>query len=309
MKNTKSTKRKIKTEIVDGKTYIEKKAFIHYYVEKGFSIKDFNDHFNLGHRVVRQSLYKYFSKAERSKLHGKKISNKQKVNNSNSVNFFKPRNLIELDKLKEAIIQSKNQRQVIQRLGITKYVLTSNMQYYNLKFSTKFNRKAKKLNLIDILEPEQIEILKLLPLVNKDISNILNINNKNKITLALNSLHDLKFELSIMYRLLSKKLRRHSNNFNNCSNQVEYIFSKFLKEHNITYSTQLRIDNCYFDFYLPDHNLIVELDGNLHTKERDLFKNNLVLGKYRLLRINTIKTNKKHIEACFKNQLLPLLNQ
>ena len=149
MKNTKSTKRKIKTEIVDGKTYIEKKAFIHYYVEKGFSIKDFNDHFNLGHRVVRQSLYKYFSKAERSKLHGKKISNKQKVNNSNSVNFFKPRNLIELDKLKEAIIQSKNQRQVIQRLGITKYVLTSNMQYYNLKFSTKFNRKAKKLNLID----------------------------------------------------------------------------------------------------------------------------------------------------------------
>ena len=56
-------------------------------------------------------------------------------------------------------------------------------------------------------------------------------------------------------------------------------------------------------------NLIVELDGNLHTEERDLFKNNLVLGKYRLLRINTIKTNKKHIEACFKNQLLPLLNQ
>lgn len=43
-----------------------------------------------------------------------------------------------------------------------------------------------------------------------------------------------------------------------------------LKSMNVFYVPQYRIDNRYFDAYLPDYNLLIEFDGSFwHPKSQD----------------------------------------
>jgi Zn finger protein HypA/HybF involved in hydrogenase expression len=64
------------------------------------------------------------------------------------------------------------------------------------------------------------------------------------------------------------------------SSKGELIIEKFLKENNIKYITQKKFDKCInpktnyklkFDFYLPDKNLCIEYDGQLHYKSVKYF--------------------------------------
>lgn len=61
------------------------------------------------------------------------------------------------------------------------------------------------------------------------------------------------------------------------SSKGELKILKFLKTHNIEYIAQKRFDDCKFkqplpfDFYLPDYNMCIEYDGELHFKEVDYF--------------------------------------
>jgi very-short-patch-repair endonuclease len=51
-----------------------------------------------------------------------------------------------------------------------------------------------------------------------------------------------------------------------CVNKTEQIVAKYLKEMNINFIPQYRIGNInkFYDFYLPDNKLIIEVDGNQH---------------------------------------------
>jgi ssDNA-binding Zn-finger/Zn-ribbon topoisomerase 1 len=61
------------------------------------------------------------------------------------------------------------------------------------------------------------------------------------------------------------------------SSKGELLIEQYLKEHNINYKTQKRFHNCRnklplpFDFYLPDHNICIEFDGELHFKSSNYF--------------------------------------
>lgn len=57
---TKSPKHKLKLIKEDGKSYIRKKDLDHYFFEQGMTREDFKFHFGIGHRIMTQSLYKYF---------------------------------------------------------------------------------------------------------------------------------------------------------------------------------------------------------------------------------------------------------
>ena len=64
-----------------------------------------------------------------------------------------------------------------------------------------------------------------------------------------------------------------------CQNRSigERSVSKFFDDNNITYVSQYRFEDCKnirtlpFDFYLPDYNICVEYDGELHYKSVDYF--------------------------------------
>lgn len=49
---------------------------------------------------------------------------------------------------------------------------------------------------------------------------------------------------------------------NNKKSKPEYTFENFLIELQISYIFQFKVKNRFFDFYLPDYNTIVEIDGD-----------------------------------------------
>jgi very-short-patch-repair endonuclease len=71
----------------------------------------------------------------------------------------------------------------------------------------------------------------------------------------------------------------------------ERTMEKVLKDNNIKYMRQIRIENKLFDFYLPDHNVIIEVDGrywhNLeNAKENDKIKNSICKSNgYKIIRV------------------------
>jgi very-short-patch-repair endonuclease len=54
-----------------------------------------------------------------------------------------------------------------------------------------------------------------------------------------------------------------------CVNKTELKVNDFLKEQNVKFKRQFKIKNIrkYYDFYLPDFNLILEIDGNQHFRQ------------------------------------------
>lgn len=87
-----------------------------------------------------------------------------------------------------------------------------------------------------------------------------------------------------------------------CNNSKgEILISNILKEYNIKYISQYRIDGCInpktnrklpFDFYLPNKNICIEFDGEQHFKQSKRFKTKLEDIQYR----DNIKT-----EYCINN--------
>jgi very-short-patch-repair endonuclease len=51
-----------------------------------------------------------------------------------------------------------------------------------------------------------------------------------------------------------------------CVNKTELKVTEFLKKQNIKFKRQFKIKK-YYDFYLPDFNLILEIDGDQHFKQ------------------------------------------
>ena len=54
-----------------------------------------------------------------------------------------------------------------------------------------------------------------------------------------------------------------------CVNKTELKVADFLKEQNIKFKRQFNIENIkkYYDFYLPDFDLILEIDGDQHFRQ------------------------------------------
>ena len=80
------------------------------------------------------------------------------------------------------------------------------------------------------------------------------------------TMRELSDELNKAYTTFVYQVRNHG--FEEAiklpvyTNGLEQIFANWLDETHINYVTQFRIDNRIADFYLPDANLLIELNGN-----------------------------------------------
>jgi len=95
------------------------------------------------------------------------------------------------------------------------------------------------------------------------------INKKNKNALGHKVTDDVKKILS------DSTIRQHQNNKGNYKDTKPEIKSeKILEENNINYKKQFRLGNRLFDFYLPDYNILIEVDGIFYhgknIKDEDL---------------------------------------
>ena len=129
-----------------------------------------------------------------------------------------------------------------------------------------------------------------------------------------NNLNFLPMRPDYVYKENWKGYLDFLNTEGNKTSIGEKLIKNFLDTNFITYEREKRFDDCKnknplpFDFYLPDYNLCIEYDGELHFKSPEIFgglerlkstkKNDRIKNKWckdnniRLLRINYLKKNK-----------------
>lgn len=306
-KSLKGPRRKLHLEVIDGKRYIKKRDLQKYFFDDMWKIKDFQYHFGLGHRIVRGSLYKHFSKEEIDKSHRDKIALKQTGDrNSNSVNWYRPRKLIPFSELEEAVRSSKTKKSLKKTLNLTSWELSYLQQYYNF-------RLPNKNTLIDDfsanhLDKREIHILASMMKAFELDQGFLSRNPK--------SIHDSIIDLiSLTYdlRIIIKKLKKYYRDYSYYypTNLIEYTFFKIMKKMKLEVIPQFFIPELrvHVDFLINDH-IILELDGQLHDKEEDRLRDiNLTSLGYKVIRINLQEENlsrfpkPKAIRVCLKKYL------
>jgi len=312
---SKSPKRKLKFEIISrtspkGRqtTYrvIRKELLDHYVLIRGWSLKDFRIQFGIGHRLYRQSMKHWYTTKQLHDIHADKIKKSQLKNNSNKANYNKPRQVIELDRLKKAISTSDTQREVLEKLRISKYKLTSNLQYHNLHFNPlKHLTRTKFLSLSpeDLQTLEYIAILK--PETYSSIYRVLK-SQKGDLQEALNVITDLYYNFRLLRRKLSKTNRKFSRNNRPISSIVEYNIKLYLDSLGVNYTPQFYIKPYWYDFLLIGKNLLIEVDGGGHQDKTDKVKEKLAKSQgYTVLRVTLASKGKGIIPETFKTKLLP----
>lgn len=306
-------KRTLILELIGGKRYIKKRDLEKYYFQDMWNISDFQYHFGLGHRIVRASLYKWFTPEEIDRSHREKIARKQKGdNNSNRCNWYIPSKLVPLEELRQAVESSSTKKQVKEQLRLTNYELSFIQQYYNFKLP-----KPNKLldhSLQYRLTSSQIKILvqvlksfKLEELFFKDP------------LLGIRELDALGWELKRINRSLKRAFRKDlklDSRGGFPSNAIEYFFYKGLIKYYPTVIPQYYIKQLgiWVDFLLPQ-NTILELDGNkFHIKSKDKARDKELskLG-YKVIRLNldNCGLNRfyrlKDVKLCIKKYVFPVL--
>lgn len=289
IRSLKGPRRLLELEVIDGKRYIKKRDLQKYFFDDMWSIKDFKYHFGLGHRIVRSSLYKWFTVEQIDRSHRDKISKKQRGDsNSNSVNWYRPSKLIPLSELERAIGTCRNKRELKEKLGMTTYELSFLQQFYNYHL-------PNKVPMIDDvahhhLTKAEIKLLAKI-MVSMDWHKDFLSSYVKKNCISIRNLYFLSLELKYISRKLRryyrKELRKHGIVLN--MNLIEYQFSKSLTKLGINYIPQAYVKKLkiHVDFILPDTNTILELDGQLHSKYKDS-KRDIELSKlgYNIIRIN-----------------------
>lgn len=319
IRSLKGPRRKLILEVHDGKRYIKKRDLQHYFFDEMWKIKDFQYHFGLGHRIVRSSLYKWFSKEDIDKSHRAKIAKKQLGdNNSNHLNWYRPSKLIPLSDLENNIKSLNNKMDLKKALDLTSYELSFIQQYYNIRLPVKDK-------LIDVfargLSKNDINLLVRCIIASGNTKNFLSKDPK-KITKGIENLVYLQWELRYLNRKIRKYYRKELkvNHISLPSNLTEYLFLKAFKKFKIHVIPQYFIKelNIHVDFYLPDYNVIVETDGKFHDENSDSNRDRLLksLGYTKVIRIDIADkkvyrryNTYKNIKLCLKNSVLNQLNR
>nr|DAJ84856.1 MAG TPA: Protein of unknown function (DUF559) [Caudoviricetes sp.] len=308
IRSLKGPRRRLKLEVIEGKRYIKKRDLKKYFFDDMWSIKDFRYHFGLGHRIVRGSLNRYFSKEEIDKSHRDKIAIKQTGDkNSNHINWYRPRKLIPLSELEESIKLSKNKKELKNNLNLSSWELSYIQQYYNFRLPNK-NTLVDDFSNNNLSKKEIIILAKMLKTF--ELDNGFLGNDIKDIHQSIINLLSLTYDLRIIIKKLKKYYREYPYYYP--TNLIEYQFFKVMKRMKLNVIPQFFIEKLHIhvDFLIDDY-IILELDGQLHNYQKDKVRDlNLNSLGYKVVRIDLKKENLnrfpkiKDIRLCLKKYLL-----
>jgi len=127
------------------------------------------------------------------------------------------------------------------------------------------------------------------------------------------------------YRPRKRKIIKRNRNVKNPyekdshinSSKLETFFEeRVLKPLNVKYSDQKKVSTKYYDFYLPEYNLLIEVDGDYyHAKDRDkklneMQKKNIVNDHKKNLIANSKGYNIiRFWESTIKNKTLTVIKE
>ena len=94
----------------------------------------------------------------------------------------------------------------------------------------------------------------------------------------------MRYKSGWMYIKYNLKLKEIARNLRNNPTDAERTMWNFLRVnfHEHTFFRQKPLDELIVDFYCPEMNIIIEMDGEIHDKqkERDFERDNIFLNKY-----------------------------
>ncbi len=109
-----------------------------------------------------------------------------------------------------------------------------------------------------------------------DYSKVQYVNNRTKIKIICNKCHETFLQ--------TPNAHLRERGCGKCiSSRGEMKIEQILKKYNLFFITQKKFDNCInittnrklpFDFYLPEYNILIEYDGEMHFKPHRLWSNN-----------------------------------
>lgn len=204
-----------------------------------------------------------------------------------------PEIIVAKDKLKEALRKRFTMQEILNEFKISEFIFKRNLLYHNIKSDYV---QFKKIPLKHILlKDNSIELLRQL---NPEIVGLLESNKVSKenvkdIQKLFLELTDLTQAVKNIGRSFSKKYNSKLTFSSNlgCNNLCSYLY-----ENNIEFRQEFKIENYYYDFYLPTFNMLVEVDGSYHrlnkAKANDKIKEKIAKDKgFELIRV--IWTGKK----------------
>lgn len=272
---------------VGGKEVLTKDFMDEYFIKRGYTQKDFTAVFGKGHRLWRNSRQHWYSKELLKELWSKKIAKSQEKNNSNKANYFKPRTILDLDQINEALGSSSTIKEAIQKLGVSKYVFQSNLQYYNISYNPKSVNRG--IGIWESLSDRDKQTFKLIAAIQPELGKALTRGLMENTDLAkeVYKLVSLSYDIKNLANKLRTRQQKRLKNFNYPKNLSEYTVALALDSFNINYVCQYNIEGRAFDFYLPNSKYIIEVDGPHHTPEMD--KADEVIINKAGLKMNRIK--------------------
>lgn len=281
---TKSMKSKI-LEKIGNKNYL-KIEILQKDLENGLSKYAIKAKYGLGSKVI-ENTWK-LAKKEFPEL-AKKVSREAHAKHmlGNKKGSKPPSIIISKDEILKAFKKRSSLKEILEQFKISEFLFIRNILYHNIKSKyTQFKdipmkHILMKDNIIELIKHIDPEFLDTLEQVKTNSGNV------KKIHEMFLELIDLIQAIKNIGRYFSKKHNSKlvfSNNLG-CNNLCSYLY-----ENNIEFKQEFKIDNYYFDFYLPTFNLLVEVDGSSHKykkiKIKDEIKEKTALSKgFELVRI------------------------
>lgn len=268
-----------------GRMYVDKDTFDYYYLTLGYNRIQMAS-IGIGSKVFERSYhYHYPDRADRVKIGGGKIAISQARSNSNRINTGKLKKTLPENALRKDVEGGKTYSYMKLKYKVSEPTLVKNLQAYSLTdtYITMGVMRSDKVDRYRILERLlNRPLIPKLTGINKDISYITTF------------IHEAEAEI-VKCKEVAQWLRRIYNlgptrSPNSC---LERFTIEYLDDNDIEWIPQYKVDNFFYDFMLPNHGVLLEIDGFGHKDETDRKKDIIAKNNgYDIIRIDF--KNKKY---------------
>ncbi len=301
-----ASEEEVNTQYINLSKILCKEAFDYYFFNLRYSREDFKS-LSVGSKCFIKSYHKWYTKEQRSKIHGNKISMSQRKNNSNLKSKGKPKKQLDSDKLKLYMKQRKSLEEMGRLFGVAPQTVLANLNRIGENYRRMSLRTGTlialteidnfcKTSLVEVLDKEMDECVTEIDLerIRKDIQ---------RAELYCSSLIEQLAGIRHRYKLGGSSATR---------NRYERYVLEYLTDEDIDYIPQYYVESYAYDVYLPRYKVLIECDGSGHhsasdkAKEILAEKNNLTLIRLDFRNLKTRKKCKNLVQSELSKKLMRL---
>ena len=304
-------------------TVMDLASFNYYFLKKKYSRTQFKNLLGVSDKVYHNTYnYHYPDRATRVKFAGSRISESQKLRNSNSVNMGIPRKLLKVSELRQLLSDGRSIEAIGRALNVAPATVRNNIKYYGIDCEATYIASGVKYNNIQILKSldaffgtgiESLHVQK-----DRDVVEIMK--QLRAMDLSTRELKKSIAKIRISTLMYAKRRGIDCTKYNTPGSSLNYELGIILESYGLPVEYEHQVGNKLFDILLVGTNILIEIDGELyHNSEdevaNDAFKTHLAVSHgFHLHRLyiekDTIQERNQKVIKCLKDLrskgLLPL---